>query len=364
MKVDLSQLTISATKPNRKPAALLSQMGISVVPIEADEGNVDRYVLSKRLAIERRTGGGFLRGIMDKTLFTSAIYLREHFRIPVLIVEGEVNYEYTAFDPQAIRGALSAMMLQYGMNVLSTRNDVETAALIAMMARQEQIGIPEISLIPKRKAADLPDLQRRIIEMLPGCGMVMARALLQHFGSVRRIVNATVEEFRSMRGVGARKAAQMHEALNAEYEAVDTERDLEDAIEADPKLLFKRRLKLLARQHYVFSDQQDRHIVDLVFLDRRANELILVELKRGRLTSGHEAQLRRYLDNARKSKLLREYLDEGASIRGVLATVEPCEYKPKRADVSARVVSARRAIGVLKALRARWLAALEGGAAG
>ena len=87
MAIDLSQLTISATQPKGKVAKALAALGIHVVPIEEDEGNVDRYVLSKRVALERRTGGGFLKGIMEKTLFTSAIYLREHFRIPVLIVE-------------------------------------------------------------------------------------------------------------------------------------------------------------------------------------------------------------------------------------------------------------------------------------
>jgi len=164
MSLDLSSVTVSTTKPKGKVAQMLAEMGIRIAPIEEDEGDVDRYVLSKRLAVERRTGSGFLKGIMEKTLFTSAIYLREHFQIPVLIVEGEVNYEYSMFDPQAIRGALSSLMILYGLSVLATPDPAETVALIAMMARQEQIGIPEISLIPKRRATDLADQQRRIVE--------------------------------------------------------------------------------------------------------------------------------------------------------------------------------------------------------
>jgi len=193
MGIDLSGITVAATKPTRKIARDLQKHGIRVVPIAEDEGNVDRYVLSKRLVVERRTGSGFVTGIMDKTLFTSAIYLREHFRIPVLIVEGRVNYEYSMMDPQAVRGAMSSMLLQYGVSVLATENADETAALIGMMAGQEQIGIPEISLVPKRKATTLDDMQRRVIEMLPGCRMVLARELLQHFGSVRRIAETTTK---------------------------------------------------------------------------------------------------------------------------------------------------------------------------
>lgn len=359
MNVELSALIILATKPKRKPAAMLAEMGIKIVPVEEDEGNVDRYILSKRLGIERRTGSSFPRGIMDKTLFTSAIYLREQFSIPILILEGEVNYEYTSFDPQATRGALSSMMLQYGVTVLSTPNTKETVELIAMMARQEQIGIPEISVIPKRKATDLADMQRRIVEMLPGCGMVTARELLQHFGSVKRILNATEDELRSLQGIGAKKAAKIYHVLNAEYRTVDTEKNLEDAIEAAPELLFHRPVDLLARQHHIYTQDKERHIVDLVFLDSEADELVLVELKRGRLAARHRDQIRRYLDNVHRSKLLRAFLEQGTSIRGMLVTVEQCTFKPKDADISACIVDKEGAIEVLAQLRKCRLASMS-----
>ena len=353
MSIDLSGVSIAATKPRGKVAAALAAMGIEIVPITEDEGNVDRYVLSKRVAVERRTGGGFLKGIMEKTLFTSAIFLRERFQVPILIVEGKINYEYSMMTPAAVRGALSSMMLLYGVSVLATADADETIELIAMMARQEQIGIPEISLIPKRKATTLDDMQRRVIEMFPGCGMVMARDLLQHFGSVRRIVNATEDDLRGMRGIGARKAKEMVQVAAAEYESVDTERNLEDAIEELPKLLFKQPVKLLARQHHIFTDEKDKHIVDLVFVDAKANELILVELKRGQLTGEHESQLDRYMTYAEQSTLLAEQIAKGRTIRGILATVADSDYQPKSRDISAVVIDPKRVIKVLKKLRDR-----------
>jgi hypothetical protein len=63
----MDTLTIWASKPKGKPAALPAELGIAIRPIEEDEGNVDRYILSKRLAVERRTGNAFLQGIRDKT---------------------------------------------------------------------------------------------------------------------------------------------------------------------------------------------------------------------------------------------------------------------------------------------------------
>jgi ERCC4-type nuclease len=356
-----SALTISVTKPKGKTAIALAAMGILVLPAEEDLEDVDRYVISRRLAIERRTGGSVLRGIVDKTLFTSAIYLREHFEIPILIAEGSIDYSHTAFSPQAVRGALSSMLLTYGVSVLSTPDVQETVAMIAMMARQEQIGIPDISLVPKRKATDLADMQRRIVEMLPGCGMTMARRLLQHFGSVKRIVNADEAGFRCLRGLGTKKAAEIRRVLDADYESVDTERDLEDAIAASPELLFSQPVTMLARQHLIYADtphpagEAQRHIVDLVFLDVDADELILVELKRGRLASEHEQQIRRYLDHAHQSKLLRPLLEGGTRLRGILATIEDTAYQPSTPSVSTRVVDKEHVISVLKQSRRRRL---------
>lgn len=365
---DLSALTIWATKPKGRLAAKLADMGIEILPLEIEEGNVDRYVLSKDAAVECRTGSALLRGIQDKSLFTSAIHLREQFEIAALLVEGQVDYTRTTFQPQAVRGALSSMLVAYGLSVLTTSDIHETAALIAVMARQVQVGIPEISLNPKRKAMDLADLQRRVVEMLPGCGIRIARDLLQTFGSIERIVDASQEELRAIRGIGAKRTAEIDRVLHAEYDSVDTEKDLEDAIEAAPELLFgpthpSERFVLFARQYHMCTEERERQIVDLVFVDQAANELILVELKRSRLKPEHEEQLQSYLDRAHKSPRLRAVLESGAQLRGILATVQGTDtrraFQPQDPRISAHVVDRQAAIAVLRQLRDQRLLVLE-----
>ena len=194
-------------------------------------------------------------------------------------------------------------MLEYGLSVLTAADVDETVHLLAMMARHAQVGVPEISMVPKRKATSLPDLQRRVVEMLPGCGRVAARELLQTFGSIARIVEAGPGQLRGVRGIGKQRAVEIDEVLNAEYRAVDTERDLEDAVEAAPLLLFDHSVTFLARQHVIMTGSEpstrtagERHAIDLVFLDPESSDLVLVELKRGPLKPEHEAQLRRYFE--------------------------------------------------------------------
>ena len=337
-------LFLSVTRPDGQLAQYLATHGMTIVPILEDEGDVDRYVVSSRLAVERRTSSTFLAGIMDRTLFTSAIYLREHWALPVLIVEGNLNNYYSGFSPQAIRGALTSMLIEYGISVLQTEGVEETAEILSMLTRQEQKGIPEISLVPKRKADDLPDLQRRVVEMLPGCGRVMARTLLRHFGSVQAIAAADEKELRTVRGVGAKTAGQIRTVCQATYEAIDSERDFEDAVEHSPRLLFHHPATLLARQHYLFAEGGTRHVVDLVFRDDERRELVLVELKTGRLTPQHEEQLRRYLDHASESPLLAGLLADGYALKGMLATLDPGIYRPVGHDIHVAHVDRKKAI--------------------
>jgi ERCC4-type nuclease len=344
MDTTIASLILSVTKPDGKLAQHLAEHGMQIVPIVEDEGNVDRYVVSDRLVVERRTSSTFLRGIMDKTLFTSAVYLREHWDLPVLIVEGEVHNYYAGFSPQAIRGALTSMVIEYGITILHSEGLEETAEMIGMLAKQEQTGIPEISMVPKRKADDLPDLQRRVIEMLPGSGRVLAKALLRHFGSVQAIVEASEDELREVRGVGAKTAKLIRQVCQTSYEAIDNERELEDAIEHAPRLLFHHPVQLLARQHYIFSEAGERHIVDLVFLDEKNREIVLVELKCGRLSREHEQQVQRYLDHALESRLVAEHAESGYIVKGMLASMDSSTYRPRNRDIHIAHVPREKAV--------------------
>jgi RecB family endonuclease NucS len=151
------------------------------------------------------------------------------------------------------------------------------------------------------------------------------------------------------------KAAEICRVLNAEYEAVGTERDLEDAIASSPGLLFDHPVELIARQHHICDEAGARHVVDLVFFDATADELVLVELKLGALQEEHYHQLRRYLDCAPKSPLVRAYTAQGARVRGVLATLEESGFCPEDDDVTTFIVDRAQTIDVLKGLRIRRL---------
>ncbi|MCK5297362.1 MAG: hypothetical protein KAJ76_00550, partial [Candidatus Heimdallarchaeota archaeon] len=76
-----------------------------------------------------------------------------------------------------------------------------------------------------------------------------------------------------------------------------------------------------------------------------------VELKRGILSANHEKQLVRYLENTAQSKLLKDYLDQGYTLKGSLVSFEECEYTSTNNDITSIIVDKEEIRAVLKKLR-------------
>ena len=55
---------------------------------------------------------------------------------------------------------------------------------------------------------------RSALDEIPGIGPTFQKRLLNHFGSVRRMRQASLEELESVKGVGHAKARAIYEALH------------------------------------------------------------------------------------------------------------------------------------------------------
>jgi ERCC4-type nuclease len=313
---------IPCTRPEGRVAQYLRDEGIEtdLLPLEVEWRPLpDRYVLGEGRVAERLTTPQFTRSIVTKTLFMTARDLQATVPAPVFVVEGEDFYQYGGMHPNAVRGALSALVVEYGASVLRTTDPADSAGLIGLMARHSQFGVPEISVAAKRKAESPADEQRRVVEMLPGVGFTLARRLLQHFGSIQRIFEASPEQLAEVRGLSKKGSGQICELFCREYCAVDFEADIEDILAGRPELLFERPAKLVDRQHFFTAPDGRRLIADLVFADDEEMVLHVVEIKRGALRREDERQLAAYLDAADRSKTLGGYMRKGYGLHGILA---------------------------------------------
>lgn len=170
------------------------------------------------IGIERKTQQDFINSIIDKRLIQQLIILKENFDIPLLIIEGEENiYSLRNMHPNAIRGMLSAIAIDFQVPTIYTRNVNDTCALIESILNRLEKGKMSISLLKKRKPLTLKERQKLIIESFPGIGPTLAKSLLKEFRTVKNIINSEEKALQKIDKLGPKKAAEIKKVIDEEY---------------------------------------------------------------------------------------------------------------------------------------------------
>lgn len=176
------------------------------------EGNI------KNLAIERKSQSDFINSIIDKRILTQLINMKKYFSLQLLIIEGSRNiFSLRNFHPNAIRGMLTSIAIDYQIPIIYTKNYRDTASFIKIMANRLDKQRKDFGLIKKRKPLTLKKQQEFLIESLPGIGPSLSKSLLKKFGTVKKIVNAKEDKLMKVPKIGKKKSEQITKVINNPY---------------------------------------------------------------------------------------------------------------------------------------------------
>ena len=177
------------------------------------------YILSSRVGVEFKTVSDFADSLIDGRLLTQLKELKRNFERPIILVEGTQDiYSVRNVHPNAIRGMLATISVSYGIPILYSKDSQESAELLLTIARREQEeGPKDFSYHADRKPMALKEQQEYLISCLPSVGPQLAKSLLQHFGSIRAIINAGEKELKEVEGVGEKIAKGIGELSEKEY---------------------------------------------------------------------------------------------------------------------------------------------------
>ena len=213
-KEELPVVFADTREGNSKVIRHLSEMEIDV---KVQAMAVGDYQVSDEVVIERKTAKDFVDSIVDKRLFKQARSLMEEFKRPLIILEGDDLYN-GMINPNAIRGSIASIALDFGISIIPTRNAQDTAAMIKRIAIREQSGEKTpIQIRTDKKPVNLWEQQLFIIESLPNIGPVNAKNLLEHFGTVANIINASESQLQEVEGIGKKTAANIRKVVYSKY---------------------------------------------------------------------------------------------------------------------------------------------------
>lgn len=213
-KEELPVVFADTREGNSKVIRHLSEMEIDV---KVQAMAVGDYQVSDEVVIERKTAKDFVDSIVDKRLFKQARSLMEEFKRPLIILEGDDLYN-GMINPNAIRGSIASIALDFGISIIPTRNAQDTAAMIKRIAIREQSGEKTpIQIRTDKKPVNLWEQQLFIIESLPNIGPVNAKNLLEHFGTVANSINASESQLQEVEGIGKKTAANIRKVVDSKY---------------------------------------------------------------------------------------------------------------------------------------------------
>jgi len=204
--------------PREKHSQLLRALhdrdDVNITLKRLDEGD---YLISNDVAVEYKRIPDFVDSIIDGRLLNQLRNLK-NFARPVLLIEGTENiYGLRRIHPNAINGMLATIAINCCIPILWTKTDSESAALLAQMAKREDSTEKRPFAFHTTKPISQKEQQEFIVSSLPSVGASLCKPLLEKFGSVKNVINASEEELRDVKLIGEKKASTIRHVLDEKY---------------------------------------------------------------------------------------------------------------------------------------------------
>ncbi len=186
--------------------------GVSVLVRRLRTGD---YLIEGKAVLERKRVPDFLESLRQGRLFSQANRLAASPYRPFLILEGASHeWQRAGVTRAGIQGALVALAIGYGIPVLRSQNEDETARLILFTAHQLHSTTLVVIRRPGRQIRGKRARQIYILTGIPKVGSIRAVRLLDRFGTIEGVMTATAEALTEVEGIGTQTAQQIHWAVH------------------------------------------------------------------------------------------------------------------------------------------------------
>ena len=194
----------------------LNRMLESGAEVEIKTLHVGDYIVSDRIAIERKTIHDFQSSILNGRIFEQTDRIRSYYNQPIIIIEGD-RREFQ-LDKKVFIGAIVSLYIDHNSTVIFSENPSDTADTILSIAKHEQKNEKrEVSLKGGARAHSTEDSQLSIVGNIPGVGPKLAKALLRHFKNIKNIAIADKEELMKVEKIGKKKAEAIRKVMDEEF---------------------------------------------------------------------------------------------------------------------------------------------------
>lgn len=203
-----------------KGSALLKELLSQNVEIDLEQLPVGDYHISGDVVVEFKTVGDFVDSILDGRILSQARDLKQ-YKKPVIIVQGDEDlYSQRRIHPNAVRGMISALTINFGIPIIRCLNPKDSAAYLLVIAKREQGERVDFQMHSSKPLSDKA-LQEYVVSSFPGVGSGLCKPLLKHFKSIKNLVNSDVSLLKEVDLIGDKKASRLVDLFELEYDSLE-----------------------------------------------------------------------------------------------------------------------------------------------
>lgn len=206
-------LEVSSRVSHSQLAASLSSAGFSLKETELEAADI---AVSRTVAVAVRSVHEFIDEMSDGSIMSFLAKMKHAYLHPILIVQGRAEGQGEETGNAAIYDALSALLSEFHMPILSTSGPTETASAIASLYRQEEAKHAGRGR-NVQTTLDATSRQLLLVQGLPNVSATLAQRLLERFGSVKGIAEADVKQLMEVEGIGRVIAEGIHTVLRRKF---------------------------------------------------------------------------------------------------------------------------------------------------
>ena len=210
MRIEDIRIVIDERERKSGIPKLLRAIGVNV---EVKTLPIGDYIVSHETVVERKSIHDFISSIFDGRLFDQCNRLKEHFKFPIILLEGNVDeIESRTENPLVFYGALSTIAVDFKIPVIPTPNASHTAKLlVSLSSRKESIKGPLLKKI--KKSNDIQKQQLIVLCSLPGIGEKTAIRMLEKFGTPLKALSSSTKDLAKIPGLGESRAKKIKKML-------------------------------------------------------------------------------------------------------------------------------------------------------
>jgi ERCC4-type nuclease len=178
--------------------------------------------------LERKSASDFLSSIRSNRLWDQLLrfmkastLLGYPLKRKLLLIHGTFDSdETTQVFWSRLMGAYQEILFVYDIPIIMLEHDDAFYECMRILIKREQSGKndlpPQSRWFRKHLLPDLPemDVKRYVLASVPMIGDIQAEILLDHFGSLAAVANASENQLQKVKGIGKVKAKRIYQVFH------------------------------------------------------------------------------------------------------------------------------------------------------